>query len=414
MAQFGFTEIQATAILDMRLQRLTGLERDKIESEYQDILVRIQDLQDILSNEGRVYQIIKSELLEIRDKFGDERRTEIGESVGEMDLEDLIPEEKVAVLFSKKGFVKRMPVSMFRSQLRGGRGVNSMSTRDEDSIENIYVTSTHDYLLCFTNTGRTFKIKAYQVPEASKQSKGVSIAHFLNLEANEVVTATIPVDTFESDEFLLMATRNGTVKKTGLREFIHFKNRPIIAINLDEGDQLKWVKRTRGDQDVVLVTSNGMVIRFDEGQIRPMGRATRGVRGIKIKSEDQLISMDIIDHEETNLHLLIVTRMGYGKNIKVGEFKIQGRGGIGVRCLRFRKTVKGDYVTDAIIVKKDNEVMLVTMSGTLCRQKIASISVQKRDSQGVRIVKLDANDEVIAVSEVDDDPLDQTATLLEV
>ncbi len=414
MAQFGFTEIQATAILDMRLQRLTGLERGKIEAEYQDILSKISDLQDILANEGRVYRIIKTELLEIKEKFGDERRTEIGDSVGEMDMEDLIPEEKVAVLFSKKGFVKRMPVSMFRSQLRGGRGVNSMSTRDEDNIEQIYVTSTHDYLLCFTNTGRTFKIKAYQVPEASKQSKGVSIAHFLNLEADEIVTATIPVDTFESDEFLFMATRNGTVKKTCLREFIHFKNRPIIAINLDEGDQLKWVQRTTGKKHIVLVTSNGMVIRFDEDQIRPMGRATRGVRGIKIKPEDQLISMDVIDHEETNLHLLIVTRMGYGKNIKIGEFKGQGRGGIGVRCLRFRKTVKGDYVTDAIIVKKDNEVMLVTLSGTLCRQKIASISVQKRDSQGVRIIKLDSKDEVIAVSEVDDDPEDQTATLIEV
>jgi DNA gyrase subunit A len=414
MAQFGFTEIQATAILDMRLQRLTGLERGKIEAEYQDILSKISDLEDILANEGRVYRIIKTELLEIKEKFGDERRTEIGDSVGEMDMEDLIPEEKVAVLFSKKGFVKRMPVSMFRSQLRGGRGVNSMSTRDEDNIEKIYVTSTHDYLLCFTNTGRTFKIKAYQVPEASKQSKGVSIAHFLNLEADEIVTATIPVDTFESDEFLFMATRNGTVKKTCLREFIHFKNRPIIAINLDEGDQLKWVQRTTGKKHIVLVTSNGMVIRFDEDQIRPMGRATRGVRGIKIKPEDQLISMDVIDHEETNLHLLIVTRMGYGKNIKIGEFKGQGRGGIGVRCLRFRKTVKGDYVTDAIIVKKDNEVMLVTLSGTLCRQKIASISVQKRDSQGVRIIKLDSKDEVIAVSEVDDDPEDQTATLIEV
>lgn len=411
MAQFGFTEIQATAILDMRLQRLTGLERGKIEAEYQDILSKISDLQDILSNEARVYRIIKTELLEIKEKFGDERRTEIGDSVGEMDMEDLIPEEKVAVLFSKKGFVKRMPVSMFRSQLRGGRGVNSMSTRDEDNIEKIYVTSTHDYLLCFTNTGRTFKIKAYQVPEASKQSKGVSIAHFLNLEANEIVTATIPVDTFESDEFLFMATRNGTVKKTCLREFIHFKNRPIIAINLDEGDQLKWVQRTTGKKHIVLVTSNGMVIRFDEDQIRPMGRATRGVRGIKIKPEDQLISMDVIDHEETNLHLLIVTRLGYGKNIKVGEFKGQGRGGIGVRCLRFRKTIKGDYVTDAIIAKKDNEVMLVTLSGTLCRQKIASISVQKRDSQGVRIIKLDSKDEVIAVSEVDDDPDDQPALI---
>jgi DNA gyrase subunit A len=403
VANFGLTEIQATAILDMRLQRLTGLERDKIESEYRDILSKIDDLQDILGNEGRIYQIIKAEHWEIKDKFGDARRSEIGDSVADMDLEDLIPEEQVAILFSKKGFVKRIPVSIFRSQLRGGRGVNSMTTRDEDNIENILVTSTHDYLLCFTNTGRVFKLKAYQVPEASKQSKGISIAHFLNLEADEVVTATIPVETFDSQEFLFMATRNGTVKKTAVSEFIHFKNRPIIAINLDEGDQLKWVKRTSGKKDVVLVTTNGMVIRFEEEDVRPMGRATRGVRGIRVKPEDQLVSMDIIDHEETNLHLLIVTRFGYGKNIKVGEFKSQGRGGIGVKCLRFRKTIKGDCVTDAIIAKKENEIMLVTKSGTLCRQKIASISVQKRDSQGVKIVKLDSDDEVIAMSEVSDD-----------
>jgi len=403
VANFGLTEIQATAILDMRLQRLTGLERDKIESEYRDILSKIDDLQDILGNEGRIYQIIKAEHWEIKDKFGDARRSEIGDSVADMDLEDLIPEEQVAILFSKKGFVKRIPVSIFRSQLRGGRGVNSMTTRDEDNIENILVTSTHDYLLCFTNTGRVFKLKAYQVPEASKQSKGISIAHFLNLEADEVVTATIPVETFDSQEFLFMATRNGTVKKTAVSEFIHFKNRPIIAINLDEGDQLKWVKRTSGKKDVVLVTTNGMVIRFEEEDVRPMGRATRGVRGIRVKPEDQLVSMDIIDHEETNLHLLIVTRFGYGKNIKVGEFKSQGRGGIGVKCLRFRKTIKGDCVTDAIIAKKENEIMLVTKSGTLCRQKIASISVQKRESQGVKIVKLDSDDEVIAMSEVSDD-----------
>ncbi|NBV41688.1 DNA gyrase subunit A, partial [bacterium] len=371
-------------------------------TEYQEILARIQDLQDILANESRVYQIIRDEHLEIKDKFGDERRTEIGESVDDMDLEDLIPEEQVAVLISKKGFVKRMPISLFRSQLRGGRGVNSMTTRDEDAVDHIFVTSTHDYLLCFTNTGRVFKIKVYQVPEASKQSKGVSIAHFLNLEEGESVTTTIPVDEFKEDEYLFMTTRKGTIKKTALSDFIHFKNRPIIAINLDEGDQLRWVRRTNGHQDVVLVTSNGMVIRFDEDQVRPMGRATRGVRGINIKAEDNLVSMDVINHEEENLHLLIVTRFGYGKNVKVGEFKCQRRGGIGVKCLKFRKTVKGDVVTAAIITKKENEIMLVSASGTICRQKIASISVQKRDSQGVKIVKLDANDEVIAMTDIEE------------
>jgi len=402
-AQFGLTEIQASAILEMRLQRLTGLERDKIESEYQEITSRIIDLEDILASPARVDQIIKDEHLEMKDRFGDDRRTEIGGAVDAMDIEDLIPDEQVAVLISKQGFVKRMPVSQFKSQLRGGRGVNSMTTRDEDSVEHIFVTRTLDYLLCFSNQGRIFKIKVYQVPEASKQSKGISVAHFLHLEDGETLTTMIPVSNFESDDFLLMTTRQGVIKKTALQDFKYFKNRPIIAIVLDDQDELKWVQRSTGHRDVVLVTSNGMVIRFNEDQIRPTGRASRGVKGMSVKPQDRLISMDVIDHDEANLHLLIITRFGYGKNIKIGEFKCQNRGGIGVKCLKFRKTIKGDCVTAALIAQKENEMMVVSKDGTICRQKIASISVQKRESQGVKIMKLDDKDEVIAMTEVTED-----------
>jgi DNA gyrase subunit A len=400
METFKLSEKQANAILEMRLQRLTGLERDKIESEYNEILARINDLQGILDSEPRIYEIIKSELKEVCDKYGDARRSVIGAPVEDMALEDLIPNRQMAVLVSKNGFVKRMSIDIFRAQNRGGRGVNSMTTRDEDVIEQLLVTNAHDYLLCFSTKGRVFKVKTYQLPEASRQSKGVSIAHFLNMEDGEELSAIIDVKTFDTDEYLFMATQKGVVKKTEVKAFVHFKNRPIAAINLDEGDALRWITKTTGNKDILLVTSAGMVIRFEEEQARPLGRASRGVRGIKIRPEDRLISMNIVDREEEKLHLLIITNYGYGKNIRVDEFKCQNRAGIGVKSLKFRKTMPGDGVTDAAIVSKEDEVMIVSSSGTLCRQKVSNISVQRRESQGVRILKLDKKDAVIAMSKV--------------
>ncbi len=410
IANFGLSERQANAILEMRLQRLTGLERDKIENEYAELLKTIADLQDILANPQRVNDIIKSEHLELREKFGDGRKTVIGESVDQFDLEDLIPQEQVAVLLSKKGFIKRMPVAMFKSQNRGGRGVNSMSTQEEDIIDQLFVTNSHDYFLPFTNKGRVFKLKVYQIPEASRQSKGMSISHFLQLEDGEFVTAAVTVKDFNSSEYLFMTTQKGVVKKTSLDAFIHFKNRPIYAISLDDGDSLKWVQKTNGKQDILLVTSAGMVIRFNESQARPIGRVSRGVKGINIKPEDRLVSMTVLDPEEDKLFLLLITTNGYGKNIKVDEFKCQARGGIGVRSLRFRKTVPGDHVTAAIVASKENEIMIVTKEGTMCRQKIASISTQRRTSQGVRILKLDDKDAVIAMTQVGQDEEEDIAT----
>lgn len=400
MTQFKLSEKQANAILEMRLQRLTGLEREKIEKEYNEIVLKIKDLEDILSKELRVFSIIKDEQNELKEKFGDERRTEIGAPVGSMNIEDLIPNKRVAILLSQKGFAKRMQIDAFRSQLRGGRGVNSMTTRDEDYIEHLFLTYTHNYILFFTSTGRVFKIKAHQIPEASRQSKGISIAHFLQLEDGETVTTMIPIKDFNSPEYLFMTTEKGIIKKTAVNAFIHFKNRPIIAINLDAGDKLKWVKKTDGNRDVLLVTSAGMVIRFDEKQARPLGRASRGVKGIKIKAEDNLIGMGILDPQEEKSCLLVMTEKGYGKNIRVSEFRNQARAGIGVRCLRFRKTVKDDRVSDAMIVQKDNEVMLVTKKGTMCRQKLSAISTQRREAQGVRILKLDSSDILVAMSQV--------------
>lgn len=400
--RFNLSEKQASAILEMRLQRLTGLERDKIENEYKELLLLIEDLEDILANDSRIFDIIKTEQNEIKEKFGDERRTEIGLPVHIMSVEDLIPNSQVAVLISKNGFIKRMGVDLFRSQNRGGRGISSMTTRDEDSIEHLIVTQSHNYLLCFTTKGRVFKIKSYQVPEASRLSKGVSLSHFLNFEEDEVLTSIVDVKEFSPDLFLFMTTRKGVVKKTTLESFIHFKNKPIIAINLDDNDKLAWVKKTNGEKDILLITQSGILIRFEEKQVRSMGRASRGIRGIKIRNEDSLISMNAIDHDDEVSRLLIITRYGYGKNIRLSEFRCQNRGGIGVKCLTFRKSIKDDSVKDAVIATREQETIIVTEKGTLCKQHVGKISTQKREAQGVRIVKCDDGDYIIAMSVVKD------------
>ncbi len=400
MATYSLSEKQAVAILEMRLQRLTGLERDKIENEYKEITALIADLEDILANESRIFSIVKEEQLEVKEKFGDDRRTFIGEAVHEMAIEDLIPNKNVAILISKNGFIKRMDIEHFRSQNRGGRGISSMTTRDEDSIEHLLITQTHDFLMCFTSIGRAFKIKAHQVPETSRQSKGVSLAHFLHFEEKEELTSVIDVKSFTDNEYLLMTTQRGVIKKTALSAFIHFKNKPIIAINLDDGDRLQWVKKTDGTKDILLVTQQGVLIRFEESQVRSMGRASRGIRGIKIRSEDKLIAANVINHEDEESRILIITRYGYGKNIRLSEFRCQNRGGIGVKCLSFRKSIKDDRVQDAIIAKRDEEILIVSESATMCRQNVGKISTQKREAQGVRIMKCDSGDFVTAMSVV--------------
>ena len=398
MDTYGLSDKQSAAILEMRLQRLTGLEREKIEDEFKLLVERIADLEDILSNEARIFSIIKEEQLEIKNKFGDDRRTEIGQPVHEMSMEDLIPNKQVAILISKNGFIKRMPVDSFRSQNRGGRGINSMTTRDEDIINHLLITNTHDYLLCFSNKGRVFKIKGYNVPEASRLSKGVSLAHFLNFEEDEELSSIIDVKDFDVDEYLFMTTKKGVVKKTELRAFIHFKNRPIAAIKLDDGDTLKWVVRTTGEKDILLVTRSGMLIRFDEENVRAMGRASRGIRGIKIRDEDELISMNAIEKEDEESRILIITRYGYGKNVRLSAFRCQNRGGIGVKSISFRKSLKDEKVQDAAIVTRQDDILIITEGGTMCRQKVAAISTQRREAQGVRIMKCDDGDYVKAMS----------------
>jgi DNA gyrase subunit A len=398
---FGLTEIQAQAILDMRLQKLTGLERDKIEDEYQALIVTIADLEDILANESRVYGIIKTENHEIREKYNDARRTVIGDAIQDVNIEDLIPQEDVVVLVTKKGFLKRMPLGLFRTQLRGGRGVGGIKVRDEDMIEHVLVVNTHDFVLCFSSEGRVFKIKAYEIPEASRQAKGVSAAHFLALNDGEVLTAIIHVADFNTEDSLVMVTQKGIVKKTAVKAFIHFKNRAIVAIRLDDGDTLKWVRRTDGQQDVLLITVMGMSIRFNESQVRETGRSSRGVKGINLKPNDAVVAIGIINPEEEKSYVLIMTRYGYGKTVLISHFRPQTRGGVGVRSIKFRVSLNDDRVVDAFITSKDDECLIVTEKGTMCRQLIKSISTQKREAQGVRIIKLDAKDKVTAIAMIE-------------
>jgi DNA gyrase subunit A len=404
MDGYNLSEKQANAILDIRLQRLTGLERDKIEAEYAALLDRIADLTDILSNPQRVLQIIKDEHNELKSRFGDERRTMIAEGIQSVDVADLIPKQSVAILRTKNGFIKRMPLSSFKSQLRGGRGVSGISTRDEDIIKQILVTSSHDYLMCFTSLGKVHKIKAYHIPESSRTSKGLSINHLLALDENEKVTSLIPVTDFDESQYLLMCTSRGVIKKTPLADFSYFKTRAIRAINLDEGDELSWVLQSDNTKDIILATSSGMVMRFEETQVRAAARTARGVRAIRIKPDDYLVSVGLIDPDTTKCFLLLLTSKGYGKNMRVDEFKVQNRGGVGVKALKFRKTIPGDLVTDAEVVEKDDDIIVATLNGTICRQKVSNISIQRRTSQGVKIIKLDNSDHVISLAKVVDVP----------
>ncbi|MFC1477831.1 DNA gyrase subunit A [Candidatus Margulisiibacteriota bacterium] len=399
IASFGLTEIQSQAILDMRLQRLTGLEQEKIETEYNELLKIISNLKDILATRQRVLDIIKEELLEIKGKFNNDRRTQLEASAEEVDLDDLIPEETVAVFLTKQGFVKRVAIDSFRSQLRGGRGVMGMNTRDEDQVETLMVVSTHTWLLCFTNFGKAYRLKVYSITDATKQGKGRSVATVLNLAEGEWVRAMVPVDTFTDDNtYLMMATEKGVVKKTALSEFQHLRNSSVIAIKLDQDDDLLMVRKTGGAQDVVMATRNGVMIRFHEGDVRSMGRATRGVRGISLKDQDQVISFDIV---RENASLFLATHFGYGKRTQLTEYRCQNRGGMGVRAIQLRdKKGEKDTVIKSILVEPGDELICVTKNGTVNRQEAYAVSSQRRAARGVIVQRLDDDDELIDVARV--------------
>ncbi|MFC1516994.1 DNA gyrase subunit A [Candidatus Margulisiibacteriota bacterium] len=400
MKKFKLSEIQAQAILDMRLQKLAALEVQKVEAEYKELKKKIEDLEDVLKKKKRVFDIIKTETAEVKEKYADPRRTMITGEAKETTMEDLIPDNEVVVFLSKQGFAKRIPVQTFRSQLRGGRGVAGMETTDDDRIDQIFVTSTHSYLMLFTDRGKAYRIKVYEIPDASRASKGQNIKNFVTLTDGEVVTAAMDIKDFKKDSgFLLMATEQGVVKKIDVSEFENIRKSGVIAINIDSGDRLRWVSKVSVGEEVVCGTLKGMMIRFKEKDVRPMGRNARGVRGINLKKDDKLISMDVIS-DAKKAECLIISSLGYGKRTVVNEYRSQSRGGKGVKAMGLRDK-KGDVVASFCIVTPEDEIMLVTKNGIVSKQKVKKISLQKRAAKGVTVQRLDKEDKIVDVAKID-------------
>jgi len=395
MERFGLTEKQAQAILDMRLQRLTGLEREKIEDEYGELLKTIAELKAILADEARIRGVVRDELLEIREKFADERRTRIKPDADEIDEEDLIPEEEVAVLLTHRGYIKRMPLSSYRAQRRGGRGVTGMGTREDDFVQHLFVCNSHNYLLFFSNRGKVYRLKAYEVPELSRTARGTPIINLIQIEPGEYIHAVIPVKEFAQDRMLFFATKHGVIKKTALEEFEHIRRNGLFAINLREGDELVGVRLTDGQQEIILGTRFGMSIRFSEQDVRQMGRSATGVKGITLSEGDEMIDMDIAypDHE-----VMIVTAKGYGKRTPLSEYRQQSRGGKGIKTLTV--TEKNGPVVGLKMVTPREDLMLVTNGGMVIRLNVSDISQQGRYTQGVKLISLREGEEVATVARV--------------
>ena len=384
--RFGLTEAQATAIVQMQLGRLSGLERDKIENEYEQISAKIAEYKSILENESLVLDIIREDLTNIKNKYGDERRTEIAMVANEIDIEDLIDEEEVVITLTHSGYTKRVPVTTYKAQHRGGRGISGMSTREEDFVEHLFTTSTHDTILFFTTRGIVYRLKGYEIPEAGRQARGTAIVNLLPLDAGEKITAMMPIKEFVDGQYLTFFTKNGTVKKTDLMDYSRIRNGGLRAIELNDGDSLINVLLTDGEQTVLIGTKNGMAIRFDEGDVRAMGRTARGVRGVKLNDDDCVIGACIAPQEA---QLLVVTENGYGKKTPLSEYKIQSRGGKGI--FTYKITDKTGTIAGLDTVEDADDIMLITSDGVLIRTRADEISTFGRQTQGVRIMKL-AND----------------------
>ncbi|OLZ08987.1 DNA gyrase subunit A [Sulfobacillus thermosulfidooxidans] len=399
MERFGLSELQANAILEMRLQRLTQLEQAKIEEEYQQIQALIAHLREILADERLVYQIIKDDLVEIQDKYGDERRTKIGPAVKDMSDEDLIPEEDMVVTLTHRGYIKRSQTSVYRAQKRGGRGVTGSTVREDDFINHLFIASTHAYLCFFTNKGRIYRVKVHEVPEASRQAKGISVANLIAMEADERIAAvqTLP-QTVAEDSYWVFATKQGVVKRTALSDYSSWRGGGIIAINLDPGDELIGVEQTSGQSDILLATAHGQVIRFNEELVRAMGRSARGVRGIHLRPGDRVVSLAVVSDQG---ELLLLTENGYGKRTSTDQFRVTGRGGQGVLGLRI--TAKTGQLVGIVPVEGNEQCMVISSDGTLIRMDVSSVSKQGRDSRGVLVMRLEEGQTVAAFTRVSAD-----------
>jgi DNA gyrase subunit A len=395
VADFSLTEVQAQAILDMRLQRLTGLEREKIHSEYQELLKNISQYKAILASPAMVLQIIKDEMKQIRESFGDERRTEILHEASQIDVEDLIAEEDMVVTISHEGYIKRNPISLYRAQRRGGKGLTGARPKEEDFVELLFVASSHDYLLFFTNKGRVYWKKVHEVPEAGRMSRGKAIVNLLELQKGERVATTLAVRGFEKDKYVVMATKEGLVKKTELAAYSNPRTGGIVAIRINEEDELIGVRVSSGSQDIFLTTRQGKSIRFHEDEIREMGRVAAGNIGIRMESGDEMVGMDVLDEGAT---ILTVTEKGFGKRTRTGEYRVQGRGGKGI--VTIKTTQRNGVVVYACQVTDPDQLMIITEQGKIIRLKVADISVIGRNTQGVKLIEIAEGEKVVAVAKV--------------
>jgi DNA gyrase subunit A len=395
MSRFGLTEVQAKAILDMRLQKLTGLERGKIEEEYEELIKLINKFREILANEHLLLNIIKEEILEIKEKYNDPRRTAISFSEDEIDIEDLIDEEDVAITLTHLGYIKRIPADTYKSQRRGGKGITGLTTRDEDFVESLFITSTHNYLLFFTNRGRVYRLKAYEIPEAKRQAKGTAIVNLLQLNPSEKITAVIPVKKFEKEKYLIAVTRNGIIKKTDLTQFDTSRKSGLIAISLKDDDELISVKQTNGDDEVMIVSQSGKSIRFSEKDVRDMGRAAMGVKAMSLDSDDIVVAMELV---EENADLLVVSQFGFGKRTDLNEYKSQNRGGKGL--LTYNVKEKTGHLVGAKVVTDSHEIMLINTNGVVIRLESKDISTMGRHTQGVTLMRVDEGDSIVSIAKV--------------
>ena len=394
MDRFGLSDIQAQAILDMRLKTLSGLQREKIEEEYEQLMALIKHLREILSSEKLVFDIIKEELIEIRDKFGDERKTKIVAAEGEIDIEDLIKEEQTVITLTHFGYIKRLPIDTYRSQRRGGKGITGMTTREDDFVKQIFTASTHDTILFFTNKGKLYKLRGYEVPEAGRTAKGTAIVNLLSLDPGEKVSAVIPIQNFAEGKYLLMATKHGLIKKTALSEYNSARKTGLQGITLKQDDELIEVRLTDGQDNVVLVTKKGLCITFDEKDVRPMGRVSQGVIGIRLNDDDEVIGMESVISEE-KATLLAITENGFGKRTELDEYRVQNRGGKGV--ITYKITPKTGEIVGVRIARENDDVMLVTDTGTIIRLNVKDVSILGRSTQGVTLMRTSDGGKVVSI-----------------
>ena len=403
MDRFSLSEIQAQAILDMRLARLQGLEREKIEEEYAELQKKIAYYKSLLADEKKLMGVVRDELLEIKEKWGDKRRTKIVAAADEFDEADLIEEEQVAVTLTHLGYLKRIPADTYKTQKRGGKGITGLTTRENDFVTDLILTSTHNYLMFFTNMGKAYKMKAYEIPEASRSAKGMPAVNFLSLMQRERINAVIPLKKFEEDKYLIGVTKHGTIKKTALSEFDTNRKGGLIAVKLKDGDELVGIKQTSGTDNVIIVTKQGKCICFSEHDVRPMGRNAGGVRAIKLEDDDEVVSMELVQPDE---ELFVVTQKGYGKRTSVNEYKVQARGGKGLLTYDKTKFKKTGLLVGAMVVDRDDEMLIINSDGIIIRIQAKDVSKLGRATQGVKIMKVSEDTNIIALAKVNEKDAD--------